>query len=296
MTLHKYFIALLSISFFLSPFTAFAGDATMMLSSANGAYLSSKNFSTRLVINSGGGFGINAGESRLTFNPKELQVDNISVNGSIFDLWPQKPKFDNKKGTIEFAGGTAKNFKDSAGVVMKITFTPQVKGNFLVSLSTSTSMVMSGDGYGQNILKEVDSGDYLFGSLSAVQSADALRDKMVGRILLQVEKFGRSWYVYPGDRMRYFLGRPTDAFNLMRKLGLGVSHDYILKYADGKYPLSVSGKILLDVGDSGKAYYIYPVDRKAYYLGRPKDAFAIMRTLGLGISNEAIKKIPDWAI
>lgn len=268
----------------------------MALSSANGVFLSSKNFTTRVVVNSGGGAGINACESKITYDPNELKVFSISTAGSIFDLWPLKPKFDNKKGLIEFTGGTAKNFKDSAGVIMKITFTPQAKGNFLVNMSTTSSAVMSGDGYGQNILKEVDAGEYILGSASAVQGGENLRNKMVGRILLQVEKYGRSWYVYPGDRMRYFLGRPVDAFNLMRKLGLGVSHAYVTKYMDKDFPSQVSGKILLDVEDSGKAYYIYPVDRKAYYLGRPKDAFAIMRNLGLGISNEAIKKIPDWAI
>jgi hypothetical protein len=292
----KLIFKIISLIFILSPFGVRAGEATMSLSSANGVYLSTKNFTTRVIVNSGGGAGINACESKITFNPKELKVVSVSIDGSFLNLWPLKPKFDNKKGLIQFAGGTTKSYKDSAGVAMKITFEPLAKGNFLVGLSTSTSLVMTGDGYAQNILKEVDSGDYVFGNSTAVKNAENLRNKMVGRILLQVERNGRSWYVYPGDRMRYFLGRPVDAFNLMRKLGLGVSHSYILKYQDKNFPSTVTGKILIDVEDSGKAYYIYPVDNRAYYLGRPKDAFAIMRNLGLGISNEAIRKIPDWAI
>lgn len=278
------------------PGIVFAGEATMSLSSANAVYLAGQNFTARVVINSGGGVGINAGEGKLTFDPSQLKVSKIVKDGSIFDIWPKQPTFDNKKGTIEFAGGTAKNFKDTAGVVMKITFTPLVRGDVDVSLSTTTSSVMAGDGFGANILKETDEGDYTFGSLSTYQGAEKLRNKMLGRILLQVERSGRSWYVYPGDRMRYFLGRPVDAFNLMRKLGLGVNHAYITKYQNRTFPIQVAGKILLDVEDSGKAYYIYPVDNKAYYLGRPNDAFQIMRQLGLGITNEAIKKIPDWAI
>lgn len=75
----------------------------------------------------------------------------------------------------------------------------------------------------------------------------------------------------------------------MRKLGLGATHEFITSHTT--YPDNVLGKILLDVEDSGKAYYIYPKDKKAYYLGRPADAFNVMRELGLGITNDDIRKI-----
>jgi hypothetical protein len=45
-----------------------------------------------------------------------------------------------------------------------------------------------------------------------------------GRILLQVEEHGEAWYVNPTDGNRYFLGRPYDAFQMMRKFGLGISN------------------------------------------------------------------------
>jgi hypothetical protein len=113
--------------------------------------------------------------------------------------------------------------------------------------------------------------------------------RMSGGILLQVEKNGEGWYVSPGDQKKYYLGRPTDAFDIMRKLGLGVKHDFIATNAT--FPDRVLGKILIDVEDNGKAYYIYPKDKKAYYLGRPEDAFKVMRELGLGITNSDIRKI-----
>lgn len=46
-----------------------------------------------------------------------------------------------------------------------------------------------------------------------------------GKILLQVENNGEAWYVNPDDGKRYFLGRPADAFQIMRKLGLGISNN-----------------------------------------------------------------------
>jgi hypothetical protein len=93
---------------------------------------------------------------------------------------------------------------------------------------------------------------------------------------------------------RYYLGRPSDAFLVMRKLGLGASHKYITAYKT--YPRQVWGKILLDVEKNGEAYYINPVDKKGYYLGRPADAFRIMREKGLGMSENDFDKIPNWAI
>jgi hypothetical protein len=47
--------------------------------------------------------------------------------------------------------------------------------------------------------------------------------QQTGKILLQVESKGEAWYINPEDNKRYFLGRPVDAFNLMRKLGLGIT-------------------------------------------------------------------------
>ncbi len=54
----------------------------------------------------------------------------------------------------------------------------------------------------------------------------------------------------------------------------------------------ISGRIILKVEENGEAYYVNPVNKKAYYLARPANAFEIMRGQGLGISNENLNKIP----
>jgi len=54
----------------------------------------------------------------------------------------------------------------------------------------------------------------------------------------------------------------------------------------------LSGRILLQVEDKGQAWYVSPSDQKRYSLGRPNDALALMRQLGIGISNENLAKIP----
>ncbi len=48
--------------------------------------------------------------------------------------------------------------------------------------------------------------------------------KQVGKILLDVEHKGEAWYVNPQDVRRYYLGRPADAFEVMKKLGLGITN------------------------------------------------------------------------
>lgn len=121
--------------------------------------------------------------------------------------------------------------------------------------------------------------------------AESLSNKFSGMILLQVESRGEAWYINPTDQSRCYLGKQDDAFKVMRELGLGIKHDTLTKYLKTKFPSNLSGKILLDVEKSGEAYYVYPKDNKGYYLGKPNDAYKIMREKGLGISNVNLDKI-----
>jgi hypothetical protein len=136
-------------------------------------------------------------------------------------------------------------------------------------------------------------GSLLALALVAVPVQAALVDDLSGKILLQVEKNGEAWYVNPETSRIHFLGRPLDAFNLMRDLGLGISDENLLKLQGegneaGNYDLALSrqlaGKIVLQVEDAGQAWYINPDDLKRYYLGTPDDAFRVLREQGLGIA------------
>jgi hypothetical protein len=177
------------------------------------------------------------------------------------------------------------------------------------------------------------------------------KNKLVGRILLQVESKGEAWYVNPVDNKRYFLGKPEEAFAVMRRLSIGATTATLNKiranvdiisptdidtdgdglsdaveggletdpnnpdtdgdgYGDynevkgGYNPFGAGslkfddklvtknlGKIFLQVEKKGEAWYINPLNRERYYLSRPSDAFAIMRKLGLGITNADLAKI-----
>nr|MDA3802506.1 hypothetical protein [Patescibacteria group bacterium] len=117
-----------------------------------------------------------------------------------------------------------------------------------------------------------------------------LSKRLSGRILLQVEENGEAWYINPLNNRKYYLGRPLDAYNIMRALGLGISNNDFESFS-GYAPKRLSGRILLKVQDYGKAYYVDPLTLKMHYLGRPDDAFSLMREMGLGITNENVRKI-----
>ena len=100
------------------------------------------------------------------------------------------------------------------------------------------------------------------GPLMAANMSPSTR--LRGRILLQVESKGEAWYVNPVDGKRYFLGSPTGAVDVMRRLGLGVSERDFANFGD-KAPRRLAGRILLRVESVGQAYYVEPRDLRLYY-------------------------------
>jgi len=128
-------------------------------------------------------------------------------------------------------------------------------------------------------------------NLSKIPVAQAAVN-LSGRILLQVQDKGQAWYVDPISGDRYYLGRPTDAFTLMRRLGLGVSNGDFNSFQNQGVPVRLWGRILLQAQDKGQAWYVDPLDGRLYYLGRPNDAFSLMRKKGLGITDHNLADIP----
>jgi len=161
-----------------------------------------------------------------------------------------------------------------------------------MDLNTLDSLGLYITGDEENVKTESQSNNVVEEEKSLITKIDnSLSIRLSGKILLQVEKNGEGWYIYPDNKKKYYLGRPADAFSIMRNLGLGIKHNELQNYINSKFPTRLSGKIMLDVEQNGEAYYVNPNDLKGYYLSRPADAFRIMRELGLGITNNDIRKI-----
>jgi len=112
-----------------------------------------------------------------------------------------------------------------------------------------------------------------------------LKQKLMGRIVLAVQSHGEAYYISPKDKQIHYLGRPADAFQIMKSQGLGISEKDFTAFSANKPPKSLAGKIILRVESHGEAYYVNPLNLEFNYLGDPTTAFRVMRNLGLGVSN-----------
>ncbi len=84
------------------------------------------------------------------------------------------------------------------------------------------------DGDGYNDKDEIINGYNPLGE-GTINTDAAKTETLAGKILIQTEKNGEAWYVNPDNLERYYLGRPADAFNLMRSLGLGITNTDLAK-------------------------------------------------------------------
>lgn len=191
-------------------------------------------------------------------------------------------------------------------------------------------------------------GSYTNISQEKIVKNTRMYNNLKGKIMLKVEDRGEAYYVHPTSKKMYYLGRPDDAFAVMREQGIGITnadlakipiglknltgpdsdgdglpdlfedaigtnkdkvdtdedgHNDITELSEGYNPngsgkLELNnnfsnpqkGKIFLQVEERGEAWYVNPNDSKRYFLGRPADAFQVMRNFGLGISNNDFDK------
>lgn len=148
---------------------------------------------------------------------------------------------------------------------------------------------------------------FLFAATSTPIIDSTLYNQLKGLIILKVEAKGEAYYVHPRTKAMYYLGRPDDAYAVMRDQGIGITNANLARIPVGSGPATLKGiidlnftakqlgVIFLQVESKGEAWYVYPKDKKRYYLGRPDDAYNIMRTLGLGISNVNFNKLTGTA-
>lgn len=133
-------------------------------------------------------------------------------------------------------------------------------------------------------------------SLSLIQGSEAqaltLTERLSGRILLQVQSHGEAWYLDPVTKTRFFLGTPDGAFQLLRIKGLGIRHTDLIRYQASRFPIRMSGRILLDIDDHGKAYYILPTTLRSVRLGNAEETYQVLREQGLGIADGDLGRIP----
>jgi hypothetical protein len=135
--------------------------------------------------------------------------------------------------------------------------------------------------------------------VSVKASMKSTADRLKGMILLQVESKGEAWYVEPVSGKRIYLGRPANAFQIMRQTGLGISNADLSKIPGVNEPeknvafvKKLAGRILLQTQSKGEAWHVDTITLRKHFLGRPGDAFLLMRSIGLGVKNSILDQIP----
>lgn len=134
-------------------------------------------------------------------------------------------------------------------------------------------------------------------TVSNSSSVDVIfANKLKGKILLQTESHGEAWYVNPKDGKKYYMANGQEAYNVMRKFGVGLTNKDLEKIKNNKiFAKKNSGKIFLQVESKGEAYYI-DFNGAYHYLKDGLVAYEVMRSLGLGISNINLDKIPTGSL
>ncbi len=127
------------------------------MSPETGVYTVGKSFSVTVALNTEGK-SVNAADGRLTFNPRELQVVQISRSSSIFNLWTEEPSFSNAAGTISFGGGSPSGYKGGSGSILSITFRALGAGTPKVTFQSGS--VLAADGLGTNILTAMNGASF----------------------------------------------------------------------------------------------------------------------------------------
>lgn len=137
-----------------------AAGATLYLSPSNGTYSVGDTFNVNVVLNSGGGTGVNASDGNINFDKDYLVVKKVSKDSSVFNLWTTEPTFSNSAGTITYSGGSPSAYKGSSGVIMSISFMVLKAGEGGAIFSSASAL--AADGQGTNILSNTSGGKYTF--------------------------------------------------------------------------------------------------------------------------------------
>jgi Cohesin domain len=147
---------------------AFAAGAALSFSPASGTEAVGSTFTVNVMVDSGGGVGINAADGKISFDPTLLSVASVSKDSSIFNLWVTDPTFSNTDGTITFSGGGTTAYSGSAGTVMTVTFKVLAAGT--ASLKFSSADVLAADGQGTNVLSTEGTASYTLGGSGSAQN------------------------------------------------------------------------------------------------------------------------------
>ena len=152
----RYSSPLFLLLFFAFPQYSCA-EATLLFTPEKDLYAVDDRFSVDVVIDTGKD-AINAAEAEITFDQKTLEVEGISVEGSILTSWSTTPVFSNQSAGIRFTGWAGKSFTGTSGHLLTIHFRARSSGLAVVQFLSGSALAT--DGRGSNVVTSMRNGVY----------------------------------------------------------------------------------------------------------------------------------------
>ncbi len=136
---------IIGVSGFLLSATVSTPAVGVTLEPTSGVRTVGETFVTTLVVRSS--IPVNAFRGLLVFDTEKLEIQSISYNTSIANLWAEEPWYSNGAGTINFTGGTtASGGFTGEGTLITVTFVAKTAGSATISLADM--QVLQHDGLG----------------------------------------------------------------------------------------------------------------------------------------------------
>ncbi len=147
------------------------GNAALSLSPSSGSHAVGETFTVSVMLDSGGGVGVNAANGELSFDPTLLAVQSVSKDNSIFNLWTSNPSFSNSQGTVDYSGGSNNAYTGNSGDVVDVTFKALGAGSANIKFASASAL--AADGQGTNVLGGTTGAAYTIGGAAAKPAVPA---------------------------------------------------------------------------------------------------------------------------
>ncbi|MGC9046816.1 MAG: cohesin domain-containing protein [Minisyncoccia bacterium] len=181
---------------------------------------------------------INAAEGVILYDSNRLEIKEISLGNSLFNLWPQKPVFSNEKGSLSFVGGAPNGF-EGEGEILRVVFLAKSEGETKIDFQDGFSVFLN-DGQGTQInpwLRPL--------SLNILKRPAEIPSKDEWQVLIESDK-------NPPEPFEINLGKDPNIFNGQYFISFfatdkesGIDH-YEIQEGGGLYVIGESPYLLKD--------------------------------------------------
>jgi hypothetical protein len=155
--------------------TVYAENASLYLLPESDTHAVDDVFDVQVLANSGG-TPINAAEADLRFNTSVLQVQKISIDGTILNSWPTPAAFSNTDGTVDFSGLTSGKFASSSGLLITVTF--KAIRNMPTEIHFASGALLAADGVESNVISSMRSAFFLIQPKVVAISAQSINSNL----------------------------------------------------------------------------------------------------------------------